>query len=65
MLPCRPSYLDFAHLVGLELSCTVMMNYSDPTHQLKPANQRGEITLKHPQKRNCSGEIDMVEQGDN
>lgn len=37
-----PSYLDFAHLVGLELSSTVMMNYSNPTHQLKPANQRHE-----------------------
>lgn len=34
-----PSYLDFADLIGLELSSTVMMNYSNTTHQLKTTNQ--------------------------
>lgn len=38
-----PPYLDFAHLIGLELSSTVMMNYPNATHQLKD-NRKHKIS---------------------
>lgn len=41
-----PSHLNFAHFIGLELSCAVMMNYSNPAHQLKPSRRKQEINKK-------------------
>lgn len=31
----RRSYLDLANFIGLKFSCTVVMNYSNPAHQLE------------------------------
>lgn len=36
-------YLDFAHLIGLELSGTVMMNYPNAAHQLNN-NQKHKMS---------------------
>lgn len=42
---CPLSYLNFAHLIGLELCCTVMMYYSNSTHQLNAVRNSIEALI--------------------